>query len=232
MKIGGLREDILFKSKEYPLALPKKDSRGDFVFPPGTPLKRPKERPAGLSFGILSGVGRGIFGTKDVGTGTGDGGGVVAAIQGVLPCGGRSWGGLGSSGAGIGWLRPRGGRGRHAVPRAWPPPTKFRHEIWGVGQGRRALRVGRGKFPRSSGGSGARRSGQRRGERKKAPALAGAFLAQALAWARVVAAAGVSWGVSAVSGTFSWGVASRRSRATASISLMRFSWLTRVAPGS
>ena len=43
MKIGGLRGDILFKSKEYPLALPKKDSRGDFVFPPGTPLKRPKE---------------------------------------------------------------------------------------------------------------------------------------------------------------------------------------------
>ena len=68
MKIGGLREDILFKSKEYPLALPKKDSRGDFVFPPGTPLKRPKERPAGLSFGILSG-GRETFFTGDVGTG-------------------------------------------------------------------------------------------------------------------------------------------------------------------
>ena len=50
-KVGGLREDILFKSKEYPLALPKKDSRGDFVCPPGTPLKRPTERPAGLSFG-------------------------------------------------------------------------------------------------------------------------------------------------------------------------------------
>ena len=59
MKIGGLREDILFKSKEYPLALPKKESRGDFVFPPGTPLKRPKERPAGLSFGNLLGGGRG-----------------------------------------------------------------------------------------------------------------------------------------------------------------------------
>ena len=25
-------------------------------------------------------------------------------------------------------------KGRHAVPRAWPPPTKFRAEIWGVGQ--------------------------------------------------------------------------------------------------
>ena len=32
--------------------------------------------------------------------------------------------------------------GRTAVPRAWPPPTKFRAEIWGVGQGRCALRVG------------------------------------------------------------------------------------------
>ena len=27
-KVGGLREDILFKSKEYPLALPKKDCQG------------------------------------------------------------------------------------------------------------------------------------------------------------------------------------------------------------
>ena len=27
-----------------------------------------------------------------------------------------------------------GGRERHAVPRAWPPPTKFRSGIWGVGQ--------------------------------------------------------------------------------------------------
>ena len=23
---------------------------------------------------------------------------------------------------------------RHAVPKAWPPPTKFRAGIWGVGQ--------------------------------------------------------------------------------------------------
>ena len=28
MKIGGLREDILFESKEYPLMLPKKDCQG------------------------------------------------------------------------------------------------------------------------------------------------------------------------------------------------------------
>ena len=43
-KVGGLREDILFKSKEYPLALPKKDCQGGFrVSPLTTPLKRPKE---------------------------------------------------------------------------------------------------------------------------------------------------------------------------------------------
>ncbi|MDY4965305.1 MAG: hypothetical protein SO100_02980, partial [Dysosmobacter sp.] len=42
MKIGGLREDILFKSKEYPLALPKKNSGRDFDFPPRPTLKRPK----------------------------------------------------------------------------------------------------------------------------------------------------------------------------------------------
>ena len=95
MKIGGLREDILFKSKEYPLALPKKDCQGGWrrhklhiprrcpegtgsliplllLFPPQnfavgalyfpltTPLKRPKERPAGLSFGNLLGGGRGM----------------------------------------------------------------------------------------------------------------------------------------------------------------------------
>ena len=81
------------------------------ISPLTTPLKRPKERPAGLSFGILSGVGRGIFGTKDVGTGTGDGGGVVAAIQGSLLWGRRGHWGPGSFGGGIGWVSPCGGRG-------------------------------------------------------------------------------------------------------------------------
>ena len=160
MKIGGLREDILFKSKEYPLALPKKDSRGDFDFPPRPTLKRPKERPAGLSFGILSGLDGGAGFTGD--GGTGDGGGVVAVIQGILPWGRRGRGGPGSSGVDIGWLRAlRGTGGRHTVPRAWPPPTKFRAEIWGVGQGRRALRgvrevlsttLGRGSPPEPLGG--------------------------------------------------------------------------------
>ena len=81
MKIGGLREDILFKSKEYPLALPKKDSRGDFVFPPGTPLKRPKERPAGLSFGNLSGGGRGERGLRGT-VGRGMGAGCLRSFRG------------------------------------------------------------------------------------------------------------------------------------------------------
>ena len=35
---------------------------------------------------------------------------------------------------GVGPYAPRGDEGRHAVPRAWPPPTKFRDGIWGVGQ--------------------------------------------------------------------------------------------------
>ena len=158
---------ILCQIKRIPLDNPEEKFWEGFRFPSQTPLETTKGEACGpLLWKPLRGMRR-IFGTKDVGTGVR--GGVVAAIQGVLPCGGRSWGGLGSSGAGIGWLRPRGGRGRHAVPRAWPPPTKFRHEIWGVGQGRRALRVGRGKFPRSSGGSGVRRSGQRRGEGKKHP---------------------------------------------------------------
>ena len=66
MKIGGLREDILFKSKEYPLALPKKDSRGDFVFPP-RPLLRPKGglRPSLETIPEFTGISV----TKDVGTG-------------------------------------------------------------------------------------------------------------------------------------------------------------------
>ena len=38
MKIGGLRGDILFESKEYPLMLPKKDCQGGFrIFPPDPP---------------------------------------------------------------------------------------------------------------------------------------------------------------------------------------------------
>ncbi len=60
------------------------------ISPLTTPLKRPKERLAGLSFGNLLGVGRraGLRGT--VGRGTRDGGGVRGVIQGFSPWGRRS----------------------------------------------------------------------------------------------------------------------------------------------
>ena len=45
-KVGGLRGDILFKSKEYPLALPKKDSRGDGVVTSFISLAAAKRAPA------------------------------------------------------------------------------------------------------------------------------------------------------------------------------------------
>ena len=89
MKIGGLREDILFKSKEYPLALPKKDSRGDFVFPPGTHLETTKGEACGpLLWKPLGGWTGGTGFTGD--GGTGDGGGVFAVIQGISLSGGRN----------------------------------------------------------------------------------------------------------------------------------------------
>ena len=47
-KVGRLREDILFESKEYPLALPKKDSGRDFEFPSQTLLETTKGRAAAL----------------------------------------------------------------------------------------------------------------------------------------------------------------------------------------
>ena len=45
-KVGGLRGDILFKSKEYPLALPKKDSRGDGIVTSFISLAAAKRAPA------------------------------------------------------------------------------------------------------------------------------------------------------------------------------------------
>ena len=65
MKISGLREDILFESKEYPLMLPKKDCQGGFRISPGTPLKRPKGALAPL--GNLPEV-TGDFGETGAGT--------------------------------------------------------------------------------------------------------------------------------------------------------------------
>ena len=68
MKIGGLRGGILFESKEYPLALPKKDCQGGFrISPLTTPLKRPKEGPRPFLWKPSRGYGGSI--TKDVGTG-------------------------------------------------------------------------------------------------------------------------------------------------------------------
>ena len=172
------------------------------ISPLTTPLKRPKERPAGLSFGNLSEGCGGFSVRRTLGRG--------------------SEAGCAGSFRTIGRVEDEGGEGMVVLAGDW--------EVEGPAGGRGD--EGRGFGPPGSscptGGCG----GQAAGGRKKAPALAGAFLAQALAWARAAAAAGVSRGVSAVSGAFSWGAASRRSRATASISLMRFSWLTRVAPGS
>ena len=48
MKIGGLREDILFESKEYPLMLPKKDCQGGFRISPPDPLETTKGRASAL----------------------------------------------------------------------------------------------------------------------------------------------------------------------------------------
>ena len=54
---------------------------------------------------------------------------------------------------------------RTAVPRAWPPPTKFRSEIWGVGQvvgpyGRSAEALGIRPYGCSAGGAQQRRVGR------------------------------------------------------------------------
>ena len=54
---------------------------------------------------------------------------------------------------------------RSAVPRAWPPPTKFRTEIWGVGQvvgpyGRSAEALGIRPYGCSAGGAQQRRVGR------------------------------------------------------------------------
>ena len=68
--------------KEFPLTIPKKNSGRDFDFPPRPTLKRPKERPAGLSFGNLSGVDGGRW---DGRRRTKDGG---AARRVVVPYGG------------------------------------------------------------------------------------------------------------------------------------------------
>ena len=101
---------ILFELKESPLTIPKKNSGGVSIPPPDPSYDQRKG--FGPSFGNHPGgwTGeRGLRGT--VGRGTGVRSGVLAAIQGVLPCGRRGWGRPGSSGADIGWLGTCGGRG-------------------------------------------------------------------------------------------------------------------------
>ena len=76
---------ILSELKESPLTIPKKNSGRDFDFPPRPTLKRPKERPAGLSFGNLSGGYGGFLLRGTLGRGTKDGSGVPAVFQRSLP---------------------------------------------------------------------------------------------------------------------------------------------------
>ena len=124
--LGGIWGCILFKLKEYTPRPPKKNSGGVSIPPPAPSYDQRKG--CGPSFGNHPGgwTGeRGLRGT--VGRGTGVRSGVLAAIQGVLPCGGRGWGRLGSFGAGIGWLLPCEGTGA-------------------ARRGRRALRVGAGRL--------------------------------------------------------------------------------------
>ena len=80
--LGGIWGCILSELKEYTPRPPKKNSGRDFDFPPRPTLKRPKERPAGLSFGNLSGVDGGRW---DGRRRTKDGG---AARRVVVPYGG------------------------------------------------------------------------------------------------------------------------------------------------
>ena len=73
-KVGGLRGDILFESKEYPLALPKKDCQGGISnFPPDDPLETTKGRAAALPLETIPGS-RGIPVRRTFGRGTEDGG--------------------------------------------------------------------------------------------------------------------------------------------------------------
>ena len=123
--LGGIWGCILFELKEYTPSPPKKNSGRDFDFPPRPSLKRPKERPAGLSFGNLSGV----VGEASAGAslraygrrwdgGTKDQSGVPAVLHESLPYEGRGWGRPGSSGTGPGVVIPRrpAGPTRESVP--------------------------------------------------------------------------------------------------------------------
>ena len=113
---------ILCQIKRIPLDNPEEKFWEGFRFPSQTHLETTKgraEAPFGNHPGGWTGE-RGLRGT--VGRGTGVRNGVLAAIQGVLPCGRRGWGRPGSSGADIGWLGTCGGWGaarRVVVPYGW-----------------------------------------------------------------------------------------------------------------
>ena len=65
--VGGLRGDIIFESKEYPLALPKKDCQGGISnFPPDDPLETTKGRAVALPLETFPGV-TGDFGETGAG---------------------------------------------------------------------------------------------------------------------------------------------------------------------
>ena len=92
MKIGSLRGDILFESKEYPLALPKKDCQGGISnFPPDNPLETTKGRgPRAPSFGIPplgwdAGDGHGVARTLRCARGRGMDVGVLGGVTKMAP---------------------------------------------------------------------------------------------------------------------------------------------------
>ena len=138
------------KLKESPLTIPKKNSGRDFDFPPRPPLKRPKERPAGLSFGNLSGGYGGFSVRRTVGRGTKVRGGVREVIQGFSPWGDEVVDSLVVLARRLGGYRPAGGRG--TLGRG----TKDERRGSGT-PGRRALRGVRGVSSTTL-GSGAQRS--------------------------------------------------------------------------
>ena len=140
--LGGIWGCILFKLKEYTPRPPKKNSGGVSIPPPDPSYDQRKG--CGPSFGNQP-EGYGEFRLRRT-LGRGMGAGGLWGFGGFRLVGDEGGEGLVVLAPGLGGYCPARGRGRHAVPRAWPPPTKFRAEIWGVGQGRRALRVGAGRL--------------------------------------------------------------------------------------
>ena len=136
MKIGGLRGGYSFQSKNI-LALPRKIP-GDFDFRDPF-LKRPKERPGGLL------LWKPLFGWTGERGVTGDGGTGMGAVcsrhSGISLAADEIEEGLVVLAEGLVGEGPAGDEDGTPYLGYGLWPTKFRAEIWGVGQGRRALRV-------------------------------------------------------------------------------------------